>query len=241
MAVDSVDSSNQKLNNSNCMHSTCCFKENDLFNLLSDQELEKLNSTRVEVNFKKGEIIYKEGMPLTHLTIIRDGFGKIFVNGLNGKNLILNYTKLYGLNGGIGFFTDQIHHSTLMAATDCKVCLIDIHSINEVMRTNRAFMLGYLKDHSIKMQHTYHRFIIVTQKNMEARIAQAILYLKETQFTHGSIDHINRLDLAEFTAMSKESVIRVLKEFKNEKHIELKDQKIIIVDEQALQNISDYG
>jgi len=227
--------------NGNCLNCEYCFKKNNLFALLDDSEIEILNKSRVEVFFKKGEIIYKEGMPLTHLFIIRKGFGKIYINGSNGKNLILTYTKLYSLNGGIGVFTDQLHHSTLMASSDCETCLIDIHSFNEVMHHNQAFMDAFLKEYSERVQQTYRRLIILTQKNMEARMAEAILHLKETQFANGFIENINKLDLAEFTAMSKESAIRVLKEFKDENYIDLEGQNISIKDAQALENISLYG
>ena len=222
----------------NCEH---CFTKNPLFSLLKQEELEILNSSRVEVSYRKGEIIYKQGMPLTHLVIIRSGIGKIYIEGSKGRNLILSYTRSFDMNGGIGVFIDQIHHSSLMAANDCETCFIDIKSFNQVMRANTEFMEGYLKYYSERVKHTYRQFAILTQKNMEGRMAESILYLKNKVFCNGSIKHVSKQDLSDFTAMSKESAIRVLKEFKDEGHIEFDKQDIIVTNEEALAKIAQLG
>ena len=222
----------------NCEH---CFMKNPLFGLLSHEELEVLNSTRVEVSFKKDEIIYKQGMPLTHLVVIRNGFGKIYIEGTKAKNMILCYAKAFEINGGIGMFLDQIHHSSLVASQDCETCFIDLNSFNEVLRSNEKFREGYLKFFSEKVRQTYHQLAVLTQKNMEGRMAESILYLKNEIFKNGAIRNVSKQDLADFTAMSKESAIRVMKDFKEEGYVEVEKQDIIVLDENALNKIVAMG
>lgn len=224
-----------------CLDCRHCYAQNPLFHLLSEEELDILNNARAEVTFKKGEIIYKQGMPLTHLVIIHSGFGKIYIQGPKGKNLILSYSKAYDLNGGIGVFIDQIHHSSLMAVNDCDTCFIDVKAFNHVLRNNTAFMEGYLKDYSERVLQTYHQFALLTQKNMEGRLAESILYLKDRVFQNGSIKFISKQDLAEFTAMSRESAIRVLKDFKDEGYIDFQGKIIHVLDVKSLQKIAQNG
>jgi len=180
-------------------------------------------------------------MPLTHLVIIQKGFGKIYIESTNGKILILSYAKALEINGGIGVFVDQIHHSSLMAANDCHTCFIEINSFNKVMASNSAFREGFLKGHSERVLQTYHQFAVLTQKNMEGRMAESILYLKDKVFQNGALKNISKQDLAEFTAMSKESAIRVLKEFKDEGYVDLDGKNIKILQEEALRNIALHG
>lgn len=224
-----------------CFNCEDCYSQNPIFSLLSKEELEIINNKRVEVSFKNGEIIYKQGMPLTHLVILRNGIGKIYIEGSKGRNLILSYTKPFEMNGGIGVFLDQIHHSSLVAASDCDTCYIDIHSFNEVNRKNPKFMEAFLKFHTEKVRQTYYQFTVLTQKNMEARMAEAILYLSNQIFCKSIIESISKQDLADFTAMSKESAIRVLKDFKDEGYIDLDRQDIKIVYPDALQKIAAFG
>ena len=72
-------------------------------------------------------------------------------------------------------------------------------------------------------------------------MAEAIIYLKDQPFNNGSITNVSKQDLAEMTAMTKESAIRVLKEFKDDGIIEIVDQAIKVLDKKALEQITLYG
>ena len=72
-------------------------------------------------------------------------------------------------------------------------------------------------------------------------MADSILYLKDEVFHNGTIKNIPKQDLAELTAMTKESAIRVLKEFKDEGHIEINGKTISILNKKALQQIALRG
>lgn len=229
------------INGYRCVDCNHCFKKSPLFGLLRENELDSLNEARLEVSFKKGEIIYKQGTPLTHIVIINDGLGKIYLEGIKGRNLILNYTKRYDLNGGVGVFIDQRHHSSLMAVTDCEACFIDINAFKAVLRSNSTFMEAYMREFSQRVRHTYQQFAVLTQKNMEGRMAESILFLNDQVFQNGVIKNVSKQDLAELTAMTKESAIRVLKEFKDDGLIEIVDHTISILDQKALQQVAAHG
>ena len=98
-----------------------------------------------------------------------------------------------------------------------------------------------MKAYSEKVQHTYRQFSVLTQKNMEGRMAEAIIYLKDEVFNNGSIRNIPKQDLAELTAMTKESAIRVIKEFKDDGLIEVNGKNIKILDQKALALIALHG
>ncbi|MCG8306019.1 MAG: Crp/Fnr family transcriptional regulator [Cytophagales bacterium] len=231
----------QFVNGYRCLDCNHCFKKSQLFALLNESELDFLNDARLEVRFKKGEIIYKQGTPLTHIVILNEGLGKIYLEGDKGRNLILNYTKKYELNGGVGVFLDQRHYSSLMAVTDCGACFIEIGAFKNVLRSNATFMEAYIKAYSQRVLHTYQQFAVLTQKNMEGRIAESILFLNDRIFQNGIIKNVSNQDLAELTAMTKESAIRVLKEFKEDGIIEIVDHSINILDQKALQQVAAHG
>ncbi|NJN28501.1 MAG: Crp/Fnr family transcriptional regulator [Cyclobacteriaceae bacterium] len=229
------------INDFKCLDCKHCFKRSANFSLLNDSELALLDKDRMEVSFKEGEIIYKQGTPLTHIVIIHDGLGKIFIESPNGRNLILSYTKEYDLNGGVGVFIDQRHYSSLRAVTDCGACFIEINAFKSVLRSNPAFMEAYIREYSMRVLHTYQQFAVLTQKNMEGRMAESILYLTSNIFKDGAIKYVSKQDLAELTAMTKESAIRVLKDFKEDGLIEIVDHKINILDQKALEQVAKHG
>ena len=77
---------------------------------------------------------------------------------------------------------------------------------------------------------------------MHGRIAGALLYLHNDVFKeqNGEIS-IKRQDLADLTAMSKESAIRILKELKDENIISVDGNTIILNKIDNLNNISFRG
>ena len=229
------------VNDLKCLNCKHCFRRSEVFTHLKDHELDELNEGRLEVNFKKGEIIYKQGTPLTHIVVIHSGLGKIYVEGDSGKNLILSYTKEYDLNGDVGVFVDSRHHTSLMAVTDCGACFVDIRSFKKILKENPVFMEAYIREQSMKTLFTYQQFAVLTQKNMEGRMAESILYLQNRVFQNGSIHHISKQDLAELTAMTKESALRVLKEFKDDGIIEIDKNSIHILDNNSLEKIAKHG
>ena len=229
------------VNDYKCLGCEHCFKKNPTFNLLSEHELCCLDEARMEVSFKTGEIIYKQGTPLTHIVIINTGLGKIYFEGQNERNLILCYTLPYDINGGIGIFLDERHHSTLMAMTDCDACFIDVGVFKATYKSNPSFLEAYLAEHTKRVLHTYKQFSILTQKNMEGRMAESLLYFDDNGFGKGSFKHIPKADWSELTAMTRESAIRVLKEFKDEGIIKIENQSIEILNKKALKKIAFYG
>ncbi|MCK5700974.1 MAG: winged helix-turn-helix domain-containing protein, partial [Cyclobacteriaceae bacterium] len=60
-------------------------------------------------------------------------------------------------------------------------------------------------------------------------------------FDKHPIEHISKKDLGELTAMTLESAIRVLKEFKDEGIIEIENQKIKVLKKNALEKIALHG
>lgn len=229
------------VNGYKCVDCKHCFKRSPLFSMLNASELDLLDEARLEVSFKKGEIIYKQGTPLTHIVIINDGLGKIYLEGGKGKNLILTYTRQYELNGGVGVFIDQRHHSSLMAVTDCGACFIEIGAFKSVLKSNPTFMEAYLQKYSERVLRTYQQFAVLTQKNMEGRMAESILYLNNEVFRNGVIKNVSKQDLAELTAMTKESAIRVLKDFKEDGLIEIENHNISVLDQKALEQVAMHG
>lgn len=223
---------------SDCNH---CYKMNPSYNLLNESEILILNNARMEVSFKKGEIIYKQNTPLTHMVILHNGYGKIYFEGPTGINLTAAYTKMFDINGGLGVFTDKRHHSSLVAVTDCDTCFIELGAFQEVLRSNMSFMEGFLELRSERVHHIYDQFVLLTQKNMEGRLAQSILYLLDQVFENGSLKNISNQDLAELTAMTRESAIRVLKSFKDENIIEMSNHTINILNKEALKQIALHG
>ena len=117
----------------------------------------------------------------------------------------------------------------------------DVNVFKEVIRKNSVFAEEFIKCFSKNNIHTFGQFVTLTQKNMEGRIAEALLYLKNEVFKNGAIKHITKQEIADLTGLTKESTIRVMKDFRNETVLEEVGKEIIILDEAGLQKYADLG
>ena len=219
-----------------------CLMKVPIFNYLSDEQLGMINETRCEVRFRAGETILKQGTVMTHIIIVTEGLVKTYIEGVRNNNLILNFSRPVRLIGGPGFLTDYKHHITCVAMEETAACFIDVNTFSEILKMNSTFSLELLKSVNIYTQNHYMKLIELTQKGMHGRIATALLYLHNDIFREADgIIRIKRQDLADLTAMSKESAIRILKEFKDENTITVEGNAIVLNDLVRLAKISIKG
>ncbi len=99
-----------------------------------------------------------------------------------------------------------------------------------------------MKEFSINMLSTYDRLINISQKQIPGRMAGALLYFSDEIYNNNKIPSvISKQDLADLTSMSKDSAVKILREFKEEGIITTQSNHIEIIDKEALKKISNIG
>ncbi len=228
---------NRKQNCIQCSHRSQCF-----FNDLSDPEYEFLFSNKKEVDFKAGETIYKQGTESKYLVFLLSGMAKIYVEGDNGKTFILELIKPFQFLDIPAIFEDDMLYRSSSAVEDSRACLIDIDVF-------KSFILSSNKNIPKLVRHFNHaqsryslRVTNVIYKNMDARIADSILYLvNEVYFSRAFDMNISRSDLADLAGMSRESTSRILGQFKAQQILNVKGRRVEVLNKKQLEQIARYG
>ena len=227
------------INNAICRN---CSNKLNLFQHLTDEELSYINENRHEVKFNPGETIFKQGGALTHIACMTSGYGKVYIEGTHKKNLVLNILRPTEMIGGPGLFNDFRHHYSVSAIGDVIACFIEIEAFMEVTRQNTKFAQELFKWINQKGVRNFEKLINLTQKQMPGRIADALLYLSNVVYENDTFTaNISRQDIADLAAMSKESAIRIIKEFKESGLITCEGNDFKILQADALQKISLTG
>jgi CRP/FNR family transcriptional regulator len=218
-----------------------CNCKSTIFRQLNDPELELMNTNRYEVTFKAGEIMFKQGTPSPHFLCLTTGLAKIYIEGY-GKNLILGLVKPVEYIFGPGIYVDSRHHFSAAAVEDSTACLVDVNTYKQIIRKNPDFAEEFIKRVSLQSIFNFEQFISLTQKQMHGRIADALIYLSEIIYCQNPFKMtISRQDLADISGMSKESAIRILKEFKEEGILNVEGSSFHIVNPAQLKKISETG
>jgi CRP/FNR family transcriptional regulator len=144
--------------------------------------------------------------------------------------------------GGPGIFTDYIHHFSVAAVEETTACLVDTKIIEGLIECNSEFACDLLKRTNQISIDNFKKFINLTQKQMNGRMADAFIFLMDEIYGRNPfILTVSRQDLADLTAMSKENVIRVMKTFKDHQLIRVEGSMVEILDKKELTRISETG
>lgn len=212
------------------------------FDLLTSEEKELLNSNSVIVNYKKGEMICKQGSFASHVMYLEKGLVKIYLEG-NPKDLILTITPQKNLMGLQSLYEgNNTFLYSISTYTDSNVRLIDIQIFKQLLKQNALFAYRILNILNESTSQSYGRFFSLTHKQLHGRLADILLCLSRKIFKSESFDlPLTRSDLSELTSMSTESVIRIMKDFKDDGIIDINNKSITLLDLPRLDRISAKG
>lgn len=212
------------------------------FELLTTEEKDLINSGSVIVNYKKGEIVCKQGSFASHIMYLEKGLVKIYLEG-NPKDLILTITPEGNLMGLQALFEgNNTFLYSISTYSDTIVRLIDIRTFKQLLKQNPVFAYRVISIVNESTAQSYSRFFSLTHKQLHGRLADILLCLSRKIFKSESFDlPISRSDLSDLTSMSTESVIRILKDFKDDKIIDMNNKSITLLDLPRLENISAKG
>lgn len=220
-----------------CTNKSACFKQ------LNNEELDLSNQHRVQLNFKRGETIFKQGSFANHVHFVKKGLVKVYMEIPGSeKNLVLNILPQGNLIGLPSVYGNKVYSYTATAVDDSVICVIEIETIRELIEKNGKFAAGIIKTMNHCSSHTFARFVSLTHKQLNGRLAEALIYLSEEIYKSTTFKlSLSRADLGELTGMSTMSVVKVIKDFKDNKIIKNKDGTIEITNMQLLKRISEIG
>ena len=212
------------------------------FDMLTEEERELINKNSIDVKYKKGEIICKHGTFAPHIISLKKGLVKIYLEGVN-DSLILKIIPSGNLIGLTSIFEgNSIFHYSAMTYIDSTASLIDINILRQIIAQNAKFATSIINILCENTTQTFGRFFCLTHKQIYGRLSDILLCLSERIFKNHDFElNLSRKELAELTGMSTESVIRMLKKFKDDGIIELNGKKIHIINFDLLKKISEYG
>jgi len=213
-----------------------CFEE------LTEDEKRILEDHTMEVSFKKGESIAKQGAFASNVIFLKSGLVKVYLEG-DSRHLILEIVPPERLLSLSSLFEGN---STFLysAATyvESTANLIDARIFRQLIHTNAHFASRIINILNENTAQLYSRFYALTCKQAHGRVADILLCLSKKIYKSEKFElTIGRGDLAELTGLSQESVIRILKEFRKEKLIELNGKSMELLNLELLNKISHYG
>jgi CRP/FNR family transcriptional regulator len=216
--------------------------EQSCFELLTAEEKVLIEQHSVSLDFKKGETVCKQGAFASHVYFLEEGLVKVYLEERN-KNLILTLSAKKSLLGLVSIFegNNKLPYS-ISTYTNSRIRMIDIQIFRQLISQNPIFAFRIVSILNESTAQIYGRFFSLTQKQLHGRLADILLCIATRIFKSKTFElPLSRADLGDLTGMSTESVIRMMKEFKDDGLIDMQCKSIELLDIARLERISEFG
>ena len=217
----------------------------DIWSALTHEERMYLRENTKYQEFKKNELIYKEGEIPEFLYCVIAGKIKNFKDGVGSRQQILRFVKEGENFAYRAYFAGGKYVTSASALESVKAYAVPLNVIRQILESNNRLAMTFITNLSADLGDIDSRIVSLTQKHIRGRLAEALVILietygidPETKFLKG---FLSREDLAGFANMTASNAIRTLAAFNNEEMIELVGKKIKILNESTLRKVSILG
>jgi len=217
----------------------CNLRSENFFCHLSPSSLKTFESLKITNAYPKGATLFMEGNPSTGIYVLCRGRVKLSTCSRDGKVIILRVAEAGEVLGLSATVSDLNYESTAEVLETCQVNFVRKEDFLRFLADNTEACFSAIKQMSNKYHTAYIQVRSFGLSHTAAdKLAKLLLewgkansngsgeiYLK-ISYTHEEI--------AEMIGSSRETVTRILKDFKDRKLITLKGSDLIIHDQQKL-------
>jgi CRP/FNR family transcriptional regulator len=220
-------------------HVTCenCLARNkSLFSAFCDTEIEGLEATRSCAYFKKNQPLFIENSSPRGVYCINEGKVKIFARGEEGKEQIIHLAAAGEIVGFRAMFSGEPYKVSATTLEESNICFIGKNDFLNLVDTNPTLRNGIMKELSLELAERATFITNMAQKSVRERFASTLILLNDIY--EDEMINLTREDLANFVGTATETLIRLLKDFKDENLVRTHARKIEILDKEGLLQVA---
>ncbi len=188
--------------------------------------------------YQKKQVIYKEGHTPHYLYYVQKGKVRTYKTHDDGKQLVMDLFNEGDFFGYISLLEESAYKETSEAIEETELTLIPKKDFEDLLHKNPGVQRKVIKMLAKNISENETHLLGIAYNTLRKKVATALNSLEKKYHTNKKerfyID-ISRDDLAALAGTATESFIRTLTEFKNEKLIDIKDNKIEIINDVKLE------
>ncbi|MGN6566529.1 MAG: response regulator [Flavipsychrobacter sp.] len=201
--------------------------------------LKTFADNRTSSKFKKKQIIYSEGNHPHRMYFIEKGKVKAYKTNDDGKELVIALYNEGDFFGYMAMLEGTAYKETAEALEDTEVAVIPKEDFENLINNNKDVMQKFIKLLANNITERENQLLSLAYNSLRKKVADALLTI-HNKYNGGNTENlidISRENLANIAGTAKESVIRTLSDFKDEKLIDIRNGDIAILNEKKLQNL----
>ncbi|RMF29823.1 MAG: response regulator [Bacteroidetes bacterium] len=199
------------------------------------EELARLSREHSTRTYRRKETIFLEGDYPRYLYLVDQGKVKLYKTNEYGKEYIVRLCLPGDFFGYTALIKDEPYNFSAAAMEDSALSQLPKEDFLRLIHANKDVASRMIKMLVDNVKEKEEQLLQLAYDSIRKRVAQGLLSLREKE---GSEEfHILREDLARMIGTAKESVIRMLTEFKEDGYIDIRDGRIVLLDVERLKNL----
>jgi CRP/FNR family transcriptional regulator len=223
--------------------STELLKRCPLFAGLKEEELKRMRAIASLKRIEKKEVLFSDGEEARGFYVILSGRVKLFKISPEGKEQILHIVSAPDAFAEAALFLEGTYPAFAEAMTDCQLLFFPKRDFIHLIEKNPQLSINMI----VTLSHFLKRFASLIEelslKEVSSRIAKYIVDLSVKSSKEGKSPKEVELDLSKTQLALKlgtisETLSRTLAKMRAKKIIEVKKNKIIILNREALEELA---
>lgn len=204
----------------------CMSRKKSMFSSFGVDDLDELNHHKSCSYYKKGQGLFLEESFPRGVYCLNQGKVKIYARGDEGKEQIIHIATSGEIIGFRAMFSGDPYNVSAETLEESNICFIAKEDFLDMLDKNVTLRNNVMKELSKELGERAVFITNMAQKPVRERLAFSLLMLHKIYDTE--MINLSREDLANFVGTATETLIRLLKDFKDEKLIEIHTRKIEI-------------
>lgn len=214
----------------------CLSRKSSLFGAFCDHDVENLDAHKSCMFYKKNQPLFIEGSSPRGVYCVNEGKVKIFARGEEGKEQIIHLAVAGEIVGFRAMFSGEPYKVSATTLEESNICFIGKTDFLDLVDSNPTLRNGIMKELSKELADRATFITNMAQKSVRERLAFSLVMLDDIY--KGEMINLTREDMANFVGTATETLIRLLKDFKDEELIRTHARKVEIIDKEGLVRVA---
>lgn len=216
---------------------TALLQESVLFRGLSTTECEEIASHATEAHFDKGHIVFREGDPVSSVSLVLSGRAKITQKSRSGDEVMLRMRSTGEVLGGIGMRPGSAQFVTAQALEPCVLMLWDSGVFEQIEDRFPALRRNIVRIFAERLRSLEEQFLEIANEQVAPRLARTLVRLMEQSAVENRsamrLD-LSREELAQMTGTTPFTVGRLLSAWEERGILQIQRKALTIHDPSGL-------
>ncbi|REC60525.1 Crp/Fnr family transcriptional regulator [Chryseobacterium pennae] len=224
------------------MISKFIFNNQYLFEELSTYDKEMLQKVMQVKNYRKNEAIFTEGTIPNGIFYLKEGKVKKYKVDNDGREHIIYIYNAGEFFGYSAILSDYSYGDTTQAIESSVVAFIPKEDFLHILEQSKVFSKFLLKSLSHEFSVMANLMTVLSQRTVRERAALSLLILHNKYRSSNKAETVlitlSRVDLANMVGTARETLARILHDFRDEQLIVMEGRKIELKDIERLTRIA---